>query len=165
MKLSPTPRSPRKRSETRDIVQPIIRALNRMPGVRVTRNANLGPVVPYNRRLEPDIRPILAGLGTGSADVVGVVTMRRLIVQWSVREYIDVDIAEDRGPVQDVGRAFVLEVKLPADPSKGLRAGTLHKDQKRWLSTVRRFGGFAAVVTSIEEAVAAVARCRTGESE
>ena len=65
----------RKRSETRDLVAPIIRALNRMPGVRVTRNANLGPVVPYARRHEPDIRPILAGLGTGSADVVGVVSV------------------------------------------------------------------------------------------
>ena len=140
-----------KRSETRDIVQPIIRALNRMPGVRVTRNANLGPVVPYNRRIEPDIRPILAGLGTGSADVVGVVSVPVL----APPPYL----------ATAIGRAFVLEVKLPADPSKGLRAGTLHKDQKRWLSTVRRFGGFAAVVTSVEEAVAAVARCRSGASE
>ena len=139
----------RKRSETRDLVAPIIRALNRMPGVRVTRNANLGPVVPYARRHEPDIRPILAGLGTGSADVVGVVSVPVL----APPPYL----------ATAIGRAFVLEIKLPAAP--GLRAGTLRPDQRRWLATVRRFGGFAAVVTSVDEAMAAVARCRQGASE
>jgi hypothetical protein len=141
MRLQKPDRSPRKRSETRDLVQPIIRALNRMQGVRVVRNANLGPVVPYHKRWDADVRPILAGLGAGSADVVGIVTV-------GARAF---------------GRVFCLEVKLPAD--ERLRAGTLSADQKRWLSVVRRFGGFACVVRSIDEATQAVQRCRKGASE
>jgi hypothetical protein len=149
MKLMPRDECPRKRSETRDLVQPVIRALNRMPGVRVTRNANLGPVVPYARRHEEGIRPILAGLGVGSADVVGVVDVPVL----APPPYL----------ATSLGRTFVLEVKLPA--SDGKRAGELRPDQRRWLQAVRRFGGFAAVVTSIDEARAAVERCRHGASE
>lgn len=149
MNLRPIAKAHR-RSETRDIVQPIIRALNRIDGVRVTRNANLGPVVPWHKRLDPSARPILAGIGTGSADIVGIVS-----VQWS-------HLAA-RPDVETIGRAIALEVKLPA--ADGLRAGRIGPDQRRWLSVFRRFGGFAAVVHSTEEAVAAVERCRTGASE
>ena len=147
MRLPKPERAERKRSETRDLVQPIIRALNRMPGVRVARNANLGPVVPWAKRLDPDARAIVAGLGTGSADVVGMVVVA-----------IDFEHTEGR-----FGRAFALEVKLPAEGDK--RAGTLKPDQARWLRIFRKFGGFACVVRSIEEATDAVERCRRGESE
>jgi hypothetical protein len=61
------------------------------------------------------------------------------------------------------GRAFALEVKLPAAP--GLRAGTLAKDQARWAAAFVRFGGFCCVVHSIAEACAAVERCRAGHAE
>ena len=147
MRLPKPERAERKRSETRDLVQPIIRALNRMPGVRVARNANLGPVVPWAKRLDPDARAIVAGLGTGSADVVGVVSVPVL----APPPYL----------ATAIGRAFVLEIKLPAAP--GLRAGTLRPDQRRWLATVRRFGGFAAVVTSVDEALALIERGRRWE--
>jgi len=151
VRLTTTERPTRKRSETRDLVAPMLRALNRMPGVRVTRNANLGPVVPYARRLEPDIRPILAGLGVGSADLVGVVVVVGVPnVAWASHK---------------IGRVFCLEVKLPSDDDRGLKAGVVRPDQRRWLETVRRFGGFAAVVTSLDQAREAVARCRTGASE
>lgn len=131
-----------KRSETRDLVAPIIRALNRMPGVRVVRNANLGPVVPWARRHDPDARPIVSGLGTGSADVVGLVDCRD-------------------GPEElPWGRALALEVKVPPDETH--RAGVVRLDQRRWLLAFRRFGGFAAVVRSIAEAREAVERCRAG---
>ena len=132
-----------KRSETRDLVQPIIRALNRMPGVRVARNANLGPVVPWARRHEPDARPIVSGLGTGSADIVGIVRMSAVMRSGEV-----------------LGRALAIEVKLPADGDH--RAGVVRLDQRRWLQTFQRFGGHAAVVRSIAEAVAAVEACRAG---
>lgn len=138
-------RGPRRRSETRDLVQPIIRAMNAIPGVRVTRNANLGPVIPYSKRDVPDVRPIIAGLGTGSADIVGIVMM------WHPPG------------AGNFGRAFALEVKLPSDGR--LRGGTLDADQVRWLRIFRKFGGFAAVVRSELEARDAIVRCRAGESE
>lgn len=129
-------RKPR-HNETRDLTRPIEAALNHLDGVRVTRNNNLGPVVPYAKKDIPGIRPVPAGLGTGSADLVGIVTML-------VNGY-------------RIGRVFCLEVKRPGqkpDP-----------DQIRWLAEVRKLGGFACVVHSIEEATAAVDRCRRGESE
>lgn len=149
----PTPDpAPRKRSETRDLVQPMIRSLNRLPGVRVARNANLGPVVPWAQRWLENARPIVAGLGTGSADIVGIVACRYWrahgIGNWLPHE---------------VGRAFALEVKLPAAP--GLKAGSVAPDQVRWLRVFRRFGGFAAVVHSLEEARAAVDRCQAGHAQ
>jgi hypothetical protein len=151
MILTPPPK-PARRSETRDLVQPIIRALNRLSGVRVARNANLGPVVPWGKRMRDDVRPIIAGLGSGSADIVGIemVTITPEMVG------------------RTVGIAFALEVKLPpgvAPDGHTLRGGTLEKDQERWLRIFRKFGGFAAVVRSIEEATYAVRRCREGASE
>jgi hypothetical protein len=136
MPLPPKVRTKRP-NETRDLTHPIEAALNRLPGVRVARNNNLGPVVPYVRRLQPDIRPIRAGLGDGSADLVGVCS-----VAYGVRP---------------VGRAFCLEVKRP-----GVKPDA---DQVRWLRVVRELGGFACVVHSVDEAIAAVERCREGASE
>jgi len=130
MRLTRPDRTIERRNETRDLVAPIIRALNRLRGVRVARNANLGPVVPWAQRMLDNARPVRAGLGAGSADIVGIV----------------------------LGRAFALEVKLPSAP--GLRAGALAPDQLRWLRAFRRFGGFAAVVYSGSEALEAVPRCR-----
>lgn len=135
-----------KRAESRDLVRPIIEALNHLDGVRVVRNNNLGPVVPYAKRFTSP--PIVAGLGAGSADIVGIVSCmfqdQLSLVHWST------------------GRVFALEVKQPKFGK--LRKGTVKSDQERWLQTVRRFGGFAAVVHSVEEAVACVASCRRGES-
>jgi hypothetical protein len=155
--ILPAKPRPARRSETRDLVKPIICALNRMPGVRVTRNASLGPVVPWNKRMDPAARPIIAGLGAGSADIVGIVHCS--ILYRTADESLD----QDELRSWSYGRAFALEVKLPAHG--GLRAGVLKSDQDRWLKAFRRFGGFAAVVRSVEAAVAAVSRCRTGASE
>ena len=55
------------------------------------------------------------------------------------------------------GRFVALEVKTPVG-----RAST---EQRQWLELVRRHGGFAAVVRSVEEAHAAIARARTGAKE
>lgn len=70
------------------------------------------------------------GLAVGSADLVGIVRVR------------------------DIGVFAGFEVKLPR-----YRTRTT-PEQKRWLDTVRRFGGIAAVVTSPEEARAVVERAR-----
>ena len=147
MKLAREVRPPKRRNETTQLVNPIIRALNHLRGVRVVRNSNLGPVVPYARRLEPTIRPILAGLGAGSADIVGIVSV-------PCDCFVSAKI--------HVGRAFALEVKLPLSDDGRHRAGELRPDQRRWLDVFRRFGGFAAIVHSLDEATAAVDRCRAG---
>ena len=54
-------------------------------------------------------------------------------------------------------RFVALEVKWPDEKPD--------EDQVAWLATVRELGGFACVVHSVDEALAAVARCRAGASE
>ena len=115
---------PVRRSETTEILRPIVEALNSRDDVRVWRN-NSGVLKDHR-----DI-PIRYGLGIGSADLVGIVSPS--------------------------GRAICLEVKR--------RGRGLTVDQNRWGRAVRRFGAFYAVVRSVEEAVAAVERCKRGESE
>jgi hypothetical protein len=55
------------------------------------------------------------------------------------------------------GRFFALEVKTAT--------GRVRPEQRVWLEVVRRFGGFATVVRSVDDALAAVARARAGEFE
>jgi hypothetical protein len=144
-----TKRPPRRRNETRDVVKPIMAALNRLPGVRVVRNHNVGAVVPFHKRLSPNPPRFVAGLGLGSSDLVGIVC-------------VDVTAWQPMPPSPwPFGRVFCLEVKLPSDSG---RAGSIRPDQVRWLAVVRRLGGFAAVVHSVAEALAAVERCRLGHS-
>lgn len=55
------------------------------------------------------------------------------------------------------GRWFCLEVKTAT--------GKPTDEQLRWMRMVRRFGAFACVVRSIDEAAAALKRAREGASE
>jgi hypothetical protein len=55
------------------------------------------------------------------------------------------------------GRFVALEVKTAT--------GRVAPEQKLWLDLVRRYGGFAAIVRSVDEARAAVARARAGDSQ
>lgn len=55
------------------------------------------------------------------------------------------------------GRFFALEVKTAK--------GRVSPEQEQFLRCVRYNGGFAAVVRSIEDALAAVERCRNGACE
>ena len=55
------------------------------------------------------------------------------------------------------GRFIALEVKTAA--------GRASPEQRQWLDLVRRNGGFAAVVRSVDEARAAIVRARAGASE
>ena len=78
------------------------------------------------------------GLPKGSADLVGILAM----------------------PMVDgrtCGRFIALELKSPT--------GRVSPEQVTWLACVRRFGGFAAVIRSVPEALEAIARARAGASE
>ena len=61
------------------------------------------------------------------------------------------------GILAPTGRFVALEIKQPRQKAKP------HQDQ--WLAVVRSLGGFAAVVTSEEEALRAIERARQGESQ
>ena len=61
------------------------------------------------------------------------------------------------GVLAPSGRLIALECKSPT--------GRLRREQRDWLAVVRKFGGFACVVRSADEALAAVERARNGASE
>jgi hypothetical protein len=60
------------------------------------------------------------------------------------------------GILKPTGRFLALEVKTPT--------GRLRKEQVLFIQLVQKMGGFACVVTSPEEALAAVDRARDGRS-
>lgn len=55
------------------------------------------------------------------------------------------------------GRFVALEIKTTT--------GRVSPEQVQWLALVRRYGGFAAVVRSVPEALAAIERARWGACE
>lgn len=61
------------------------------------------------------------------------------------------------GVLAPSGRWVALEVKAPK--------GRTTDEQDRWLALVRKMGGFACVVHSVDEALAALDRARAGGSE
>jgi hypothetical protein len=135
MKLAEKPKP--RRNETRDLTKPILVALNKLCGCRFAR-CNTG----YGRPLSNPDAVVHFGLGDGTTDIVGIVDMGA----WRVT-----------GPVwteRRIGRVCVLEVKWPGVKPK--------PDQVKWMAEVRKLGGFAAVVHSVDEGIAAVARCREG---
>ncbi len=103
------------------VLRAVRRAVNLDGRVRLVRN-NTG------FDLERRVR---YGLGTGGADLVGL--------------------------IRATGRGIALEVKTDS--------GRLSRDQQTWLAAFRRCGGFAAVVRSPDEAIAAVDRACAGASE
>lgn len=102
-------------------------ALGSLPGVVAWRN-NVGVA----RMADGSV--VRYGLGVGSSDLVGIVTMP-----------------------DGTGRWAEWECKTTV--------GRMSADQNLRHDLVRRMGGFAAVVRSADDAVAAVARCRAGEAE
>lgn len=61
------------------------------------------------------------------------------------------------GVLSPHGRFIALEVKRPGSKPT--------KEQQQWLALIRTMGGFAAVVTSEEEALCAIDRARQGHSQ
>jgi hypothetical protein len=82
---------------------------------------------------------VWAGLPKGSADLIGVLRLEGLA---------------DR---RILGRFVALEVKRPGEKAESHQAA--------WLEEVRSFGGFAAVVCSPQEALAAIERAKAGGAE
>ena len=60
-----------------------------------------------------------------------------------------------------MGRPVAIELKAPGARTKPARAALQEQFRALW----RSGGGFACVVRSVDEALAAVARCKAGESE
>ena len=81
------------------------------------------------------------GQGIGSPDLMGAVTI-----------LVTIDIYTWR-----IARCFHLECKLPGE--------TPSADQLAWHAEARSRGEFVAIVHSVEEALAALARCRVGAVE
>ncbi len=127
----PPKKQSKRRNETRELTKPIEAALNALPGVWAARNT-VGSG--YHRNGDP----VVWGLGTGSADIIGCV------------EY-----QEAFGSTMSL--FFALEVKWPGKKPSA--------SQNQWADALRKKGAFVAVVHSVEEAVQAVERCRRGESE
>lgn len=137
----PPRRAPKRRQvEQEDVVDPILIALNSLPGVWAAQNKV--------KKL-----PILSGawvrtgLGVGSADVI-----------------FSVDVPWIRDVFRSVARIGWLECKDPAKRTKTQEGAARDGHQLSWAEAMRRKGHFVAHgVTSVAEALAAVERCRRGE--
>ncbi len=124
-------------SETQ-LLAAIREACNLQPGVRVRRN-NTGKLQDRNGRW------VTFG-SLGSPDLMGEVTIE-----------VDMTLTASLANVRTIARAFHVEVKLPGKK--------LTPDQAAWFKEARTRGVFVAVVHSVDEALAAVDRCRRGECE
>lgn len=112
----------------------VLRVLGQLGGVRFWRNRQSGR------------GKLAAGLGTGTADIVGVVRM-----PWGTEHAY---ILPNDSPI---GRWCSFEVKAGK--------GKASPEQAAHMAEVRRLGGFACIVRSPQDAIAAVGRCREGKSE
>lgn len=79
------------------------------------------------------------GLAKGSSDLIGFLTLEPPIVPYKIARFIS------------------LEVKT--------LTGVVSPEQKMWITMVQNRGGFACVVRSVEDALAAVERARNGECQ
>jgi len=72
-------------------------------------------------------------------------------------KYGTIGEADLQGTLGPNGRLFALEIKS--------ETGRVRKEQKMWATRKRALGAFVAVVRSVEEAKAALARARGGATE
>jgi len=91
------------------------------------------------------------GLGPGSADIIG-------LLQLSSCKHRPCDRSDGTHFYSAIGRFIAIEVKRDAK-----RKPEAH--QSEWLESVRRLGGFAAVVWDVDSARAAIGRARLGERQ
>lgn len=117
--------------------------LGKDPDVVLWRNST-GQTDEYDAR-RGGSRHIRYGLAKGSADLVGIV--RTVEVRLPLEGLLP--------RFRSLGRFIALEVKTAA--------GRVSVDQEQWLRLVRLYGGYGAVVRSVEEAVEAVARAKRGD--
>ncbi len=133
------PRRPAKRAGESEIVRRIREAVGALEGVTIWRN-NTGML---EDRHGTKVR---FGLCEGSADLVGIVQMRRPVyVNGAVAGY-----AVDG--FSGVGRFFALEVKQPGKKPTAA--------QHAFLDLVRSLGGYGAWCDSVSDALAHVEKAR-----
>lgn len=120
-------------------------ALGQDPDVCLWRNST-GAAQTYDAE-RAKIGFLSYGLCVGSSDLIGLVRIRSQLPI--------VTIGGETYP--SFGRFIALEVKT--------EIGQSSKEQRRFLALVRSFGGFGAVVRSVEDARAAVARAKEGKYE
>lgn len=135
------PRVPRKPKET-DLVRSILAAINRLPGVRATRN-NVGTI--EDRRGVP----VTFGLGEGSPDIVGILTFGGGNTAPAERDEGTLLLRT----LDPLAVAFAIEVKQPKRYETRL--------QKAWHATARRRGLVSCVARSDEDAIAFLAVLRS----
>lgn len=90
------------------------------------------------------------GLGKGSSDIVGALTIKVTIIESDGLPPVYFD------PIA-IARFIALEAKTGT--------GRVSPEQKLFIELVRKRGGFAATFSSVEEARACIARARRGLCE
>lgn len=147
-------RRPRKESKImrESEIQDAVRlALGKLSGVDMCRNNVVQAVVlPYDF-----LDRCRGAAATGNAADVLAVVQDALKSARRVQAGLAKGASDLIGQVD--GRFCSLEIKTPK--------GRVRSEQTQWLRRIRRHGGFAAVVRSVEQAEEAIKRCREGESE
>lgn len=131
---------PRKITENRDILPPIRRWLASQPDVKIFRNAQA--FVQFD-----DGHKGRAGLGTGSADLIGSLTVQ-------VPRY-RLDGTRLPGQLITIARAMGIEVKRPGQK--------LRKEQVAWADAMHRAGWIVGVATSVEDVKDIIEKARRWE--
>jgi hypothetical protein len=124
-------------------------ALAAQPGVLIWRN-NSGKLQDARGRW------VTYGLGVGSADLVGAVNVGGT-PENDCREHMFSKPYPCPQCTPRSARFFALEVKT--------ETGKMRTEQECWARAVRSVGGFCATVRSLDEALAALQRCRQGATE
>lgn len=122
-----------------DISRDIMARAALMPDLRLWRNS-IGTFRAHGFHVR-------AGLPKGSADLIGVLTVNAY--SWRAES--------GAVGVHRLGLLVAIEVKKPGEKPDA--------HQAEWLADVRTFGGFAAVVTSVDTFEQAIARARAGALE
>ncbi len=111
--------------------------------VRLAKNP-----APREKGIEVQIRVALAAAGV-------LVMKHNVDARGGVGRGLGLGVADLICVVPPLGRFLAIEVKRP-----GYTQSDVRDAQRRWLGVVLRFGGIAGIATSVDEAMALVARAR-----
>lgn len=85
-----------------------------------------------------------------------------LAIPWSRPDSRPIEYGLGTGGADIVGYLFGSARVVALEVKEG--SGRVQDEQARWLAVIRKDGGFAAVVRSVDDAIAALERARKGES-
>ena len=136
-----------------DILAAIRLALGKDPRVVLWRN-NTGMLPAATRT---GTRPLAYGLCKGSADLIGIVRIEGYgpVCDCTAETAMIRDCSCWTNKITGIGRFLALEVKTDV--------GNPTAEQLRFLALVNSFGGYGAIVRSVEEAQAAVDAAARGD--